>query len=47
MTQLTWCEDCDEDMHQYGGGWCECGCEKELCSRCLGEHRRAKREEEE
>jgi len=36
-TLLTWCEECDDDMHEKGGDYCD-GCNRELCTECLEEH---------
>ena len=35
-TILTWCENCDADMHLEGGDSCM-ECDKELCMDCLSE----------
>lgn len=39
MTMLTWCEVCGDDMHEVGGKECD-KCGKEMCFRCLREHKR-------
>jgi hypothetical protein len=37
MTFMTWCEECDEDMHEVGGRACvHCG--DEFCYDCIDEH---------
>jgi len=47
MTILTWCEECDVDMHQYGGRNCR-HCGGEYCFKCIKEHERnCKRDREE
>jgi hypothetical protein len=37
MTLLTWCENCDNDMHVNGGRACKY-CEEEYCLDCIKDH---------
>lgn len=38
-TMLTWCEDCGEDMSEFGGRRCKY-CGDEICSLCYQDHLR-------
>ena len=38
-TLLTWCEDCGDDMREFGGRSCRY-CGREFCFVCMREHER-------